>query len=87
MNNLSYSSAAADSLIEASRAEPDERKRTAIFHALHRVLHQDEPATWFFQVVQRYAVARRIEGVRTSPLGLFRFWPGADAWTPASRPD
>jgi peptide/nickel transport system substrate-binding protein len=84
MNNLSYASPAADSLIEAARAEPDEQKRTALFHALHRVLHQDEPATWFFQIAQQYAVARRIDRVRTSPLGLFRFWPGAGGWRPAT---
>lgn len=85
MNNLHYSDPAADALIEATRLEPDEGKRLDLFHRLHRVMHDDEPATWLMQVAQRYAVRRRLRNVATSPVGLFRFWPGANAWKARAR--
>jgi peptide/nickel transport system substrate-binding protein len=81
MNNLSYRNPNADRLIEATRLEPDPSKRLALFHRLHSILHDDEPATWIFQAVNRYAVSRRLRNVAFSPLGLFRFWPGASAWS------
>ena len=81
LNSLSYRNPEADRLIEAARVEPDETRRLALFHELHRVLHQDEPATWIFQVPERWAVSKRLANVGTSPMGLFRFWPGASAWS------
>jgi ABC-type transport system substrate-binding protein len=85
MNSLSYRNPAADGLIEAARAEPNEEKRVVLFHALHALVHEDEPATWIGQIAVHHAVNRRVEGVVTSPLGLFRFWPGACAWYPKTR--
>ncbi len=82
MNLLSYRNPTADRFIEAARVEPDEVQRLALFHALHRILHEDEPATWIFQVPERWAISRRLENVAASPVGLFRFWPGANAWSP-----
>lgn len=80
MNSLSYANPAVDRLIEATRREPNEAKRLELFHQLHAVLHDDEPATWLCQIAVHHALNRRIQGVTVTPLGLFRFWPGATVW-------
>jgi peptide/nickel transport system substrate-binding protein len=85
MNSLSYNNPTVDNLIEMARVEGDPQKRIALFHRLHALLHQDEPATWLCQVAARYGIAKRIQGVVTSPIGLFRFWPGSSSWFAGGR--
>ncbi|MGH9441395.1 MAG: ABC transporter substrate-binding protein [Thermoanaerobaculia bacterium] len=80
LNNLSYSDPEADRLILAARLELDDAKRIAIDHRLHRILHDDEPATFALQSAQKYAISRRIGGLVTTPLGLFKFWPDSVGW-------
>ena len=80
MNDLFYADPEADRLISAARTELDPAKRVELYHRLHRVLHDDEPATFALQSAQKYAVSRRIGGLVTTPLGLFKFWPDSVAW-------
>jgi peptide/nickel transport system substrate-binding protein len=80
LNNVSYSSPEADRLIVSARLELDPSRRTAIYHRLHRILHDDAPATFALQSAQKYAVSRRIGGLVTTPLGLFKFWPDSVGW-------
>jgi peptide/nickel transport system substrate-binding protein len=80
LNNLSYSNPEADRLMEAARREFDPARRGEIYHRLHRVIHDDAPATFAFQAAQKYALSRRVGGVVTTPIGLFKFWPDSVAW-------
>ena len=82
LNSTGYANPRVDALIEASRAEPDPNRRLVLFHQLHRLLHEEAPATWVCEVGQQYGINKRLKDVRPSPIGLFRFWPGASAWTP-----
>jgi peptide/nickel transport system substrate-binding protein len=80
LNNLSYSNPEADRLLVEARTEPDAQKRLTLYHRLHRVLHDDSPATFVLQSAQKFAVSKRIGGLVTTPLGPFKFWPGAAGW-------
>lgn len=80
LNNLSYADPEADRLISEARLELDPVRRIAIDHRLHAILHADEPATFALQSAQKFAVSRRIGGLVTTPLGLFKFWPDSVGW-------
>ena len=80
LNNLSYSNPEVDRLLVEVRGELDAKRRTALFHRLHRLIHDDAPATFVFQSAQKYAVSRSIGGLVTTPVGMFRFWPDSTAW-------
>jgi peptide/nickel transport system substrate-binding protein len=80
LNNLSYANPEVDRLLDQVRLETDAGKRTALFHRIHRLIHDDAPATFVFQSAQKYAVSRSIGGLVTTPVGLFRFWPDSAAW-------
>jgi peptide/nickel transport system substrate-binding protein len=80
LNNLSYSDPAADRIMEQARVEFDAPRRNALYHHLHRIIHDDAPATFVFQSSQKLAVSLRIGGLVTSPIGPFKIWPGAVGW-------
>jgi peptide/nickel transport system substrate-binding protein len=82
LNASGLTDATVDQLITISRAEGDPKQRVKLFHELHRRMHDLEAATWLFETVERHAVANHVDGVSVSSLGLFRFWPGAVAWSP-----
>ncbi|HET9793752.1 MAG TPA: ABC transporter substrate-binding protein [Thermoanaerobaculia bacterium] len=80
LNNLSYANPEVDRLLAEVRAEPDAGKRRSLFSRIHRLIHDDAPATFVFQGAQKYAVSRSIGGLVSTPVGLFRFWPDSTAW-------
>jgi len=80
LNNLSYANPEVDRLLAAVRTELDPARRLPLFHQIHRLIHDDAPATFVFQGAQKYAVARSIGGLVTTPVGLFKFWPDSLAW-------
>ncbi len=57
--------------------------RIALFHRLHRIFRDDAPAVFVVNATKQYGLARRVEGVETSPLGLFGIWPGPMDWLQA----
>jgi peptide/nickel transport system substrate-binding protein len=80
LNNLSYKDPAADRLMERIRTEFDPSRRRELLHELHRVIHDDAPAIFVLQGAQKYGVSKRIGGLVTTPMGLFKFWPDSAAW-------
>jgi peptide/nickel transport system substrate-binding protein len=89
-NSGFYKDADADRLMEQAREEFDPGKRRELYHALHRVLRNDPPDIFICSNAVRWAVADRIGGLVTTPLGLYHFWPDSAAWwirrVPASGP-
>jgi peptide/nickel transport system substrate-binding protein len=85
LNNAYYSNPAADRLMEEARRQLDPRKRRDIFHRLHRVLRDNPPVLFVVNASQKYAFRRRVNGLVTSPLGLYGFSPGPLSWW--GRPD
>jgi len=80
LNNLSYSDPKADRLMEEIRQDFDPGRRRELLHRLHRVIHDDAPAIFVLQGAQKYGLSKRIGGLVTTPMGLFKFWPDSAAW-------
>ncbi len=84
LNSGFYRNAEADRLMRAARREPDEGRRLALYHRLHRIFRDDAPAIFLVNATKKYALRRSLEGVESTPLGLFGFWPGPMAWRPGA---
>jgi peptide/nickel transport system substrate-binding protein len=84
-NLVFYKSAEADKLMEEGRTTFDRKKRTEIYHRLQQVFADDQPYTWTVQVSTKWAINRRVHGVKESNgWGLFLWYPGElDWWIPA----
>lgn len=80
LNHVFYSNAAVDSLLEAGRIEFDQDKRAAIYHEVHRIMHEEQPYTFINSVPDKRPINKRIKNVVISPNGPFSFYPGANYW-------
>ncbi|MGE5278914.1 MAG: ABC transporter substrate-binding protein [Acidobacteriota bacterium] len=80
LNSGYYRNPEADRLMEEARREPDEARRIALYHRLHRIFRDDAPAVFVVNATKKYALRRRLRSVETSPLGPFGVWPGPLAW-------
>ncbi len=79
----SYKNAEADRVMEAARVELDPGKRLELYRQVARLLAADPPADFMWGAEQYWAMAKRVEGVEVSPIGLFHFLPGPLGWRPA----
>lgn len=80
-NFVYYRSAEADRLIVEGRREFDPQRRLELYHALHRVLAEDQPYTWIVQESKKWAVNRRVRNVQVARgIGLFLWHPGSRTW-------
>jgi peptide/nickel transport system substrate-binding protein len=88
LNNCFYRNADVDALLERLRGTFDRGETVRLLGEVQRLVHEDEPVSFLNTPLTKWGVSGRIEGVRTSPYGLFLFWPGASAWRPGagSRP-
>jgi len=80
LNHAFYSNPQVDSLLEAGRVEFDRAKRQAIYHRVHRLIHEDQPYTFVNSVPEKRPFSKRIGNVVLSPDGPFDFYPGAAYW-------
>ena len=79
-NTVAYVSPRADALMDQLRTTFDREKARTLYSELQRVIHDDEPVSFLHVGSRRWGIDRRLEDVRTSPIGLFLFWPGGSAW-------
>jgi peptide/nickel transport system substrate-binding protein len=79
-NTVGYRNPAADAVMDEIRVTFDREKTLALYKELQRLIHEDEPVTFLHVGSRRWGLNRRLENVRTSPYGLFLFWPGGSAW-------
>jgi peptide/nickel transport system substrate-binding protein len=80
-NYVGYLNKDADRLIEEGRRAMDQSKRADIYKQLHTIIADDQPYTWITQPSLKWAVNRRIKGVKTSNgFGLFSWYPGELEW-------
>jgi len=82
-NSGFYKNADADRLMEAARVELDAGKRLELYRQIARKLAEDQPADFLWDADQNWAMAKRVDGVVISPVGIFHFLPGPLAWRPA----
>jgi peptide/nickel transport system substrate-binding protein len=81
-NSGFYRNPEADRAMEAARREADPARRLLLYREVHRLLAADPPADFLWGADQYWGVSRKVEGVATSPLGLFHFLPGPLGWRP-----
>jgi peptide/nickel transport system substrate-binding protein len=85
-NIVFYKNPVADALIEQGRHELDHSRRVAIYRQLHAVMADDQPYTWTVQVSTKWAINKRVKGVKESKgWGIYLWYPGElDWWIPKS---
>lgn len=69
-NFIQWASAEADRLIEAGRREVDDEKRMAIWHELHRVIHEEQPYTFLSEIPYLRFVRKRVGNFQPYPSGI-----------------
>ncbi len=77
---ISFRNAEADRLITEARGELDEDRRNALFHRFQRLLHEEQPYTFFIARESLRLVSTRIAGAKVHPLGM-----GTQEWWVAPR--
>ena len=80
LNHVFYSNPQVDMLLEAGRVEFDLEERAKIYHAVHRLIHEDQPYTFVNTVPEKRPISKRIGNVVLSPDGPFKFYPGGIYW-------
>lgn len=75
-NYINYSNPELDALIDKARVEMDLDKRLAIWHEVHRVLHEDQPYLFMWTQQSVVFVNKRFENIQSLKLGL----SGVDEW-------
>jgi peptide/nickel transport system substrate-binding protein len=79
-----YKNPEADRLLEAARVELDPSRRLELCQKIARLLAEDQPADFLWGANQNWAIAKRVDDVKISPIGLFHFLPGPLGWRPAA---
>ena len=84
LNACFYRNPEVDALLDRLRTTFDRDEAKRLLAEVQTRIHEDEPETFLGTPLTKWGVSSRIEGVRTSPIGLFLFWPGATAWRPGA---
>jgi len=72
-NYCGFRNEEADALIEQGRRTLDADKRNALYHRLHRILHEEQPYTFLFTRPIMRPVDKRFENVKIYKLGP-KYW-------------
>ncbi|MBK6404579.1 MAG: hypothetical protein IPF66_05830 [Holophagales bacterium] len=83
MNHAYYRNARADTLMDELATTFDREKAKTLYAELQRIISDDQPFSFLHTVSVAWGVRTRVENVKTSPVGLWLFWPGAAGWQPA----
>ena len=76
-NRSKYSNPKADQLIEAGRVEADPAKRRAIYLEAQRIVYDDAPAIFAYQLTKVEATRARVQNWEPNPtdrIDLYRTW-------------
>jgi peptide/nickel transport system substrate-binding protein len=75
-----------DELFELARHEFDPEKRASYYQEIHAIVYEEQAYTFLFNRGTFWGLHERIQGVTTSPRGIFNFNPAEQAWwTPAGK--
>ncbi len=75
-----YSNKRVDELFHLATHEFDPQKRTAYFQEIQKLIYDDQPSLFIWNLASTAVVNNKIRGVRFSPRGLFGFWPSYYKW-------
>jgi ABC-type transport system substrate-binding protein len=79
-NASSYRSAAFDAVIDSATREANPSRSVALYRRAYRILSEDAPAMWLYELRNVYGHSKRIrpEGIRADA-----WWRSLDQWTVA----
>jgi ABC-type transport system substrate-binding protein len=80
LNAAFYRNHEVDVLLERLKTTFDREETRALLARVQLLIHDDEPVTFLNIPLTKWGVSSRLTNVRTSPYGLFLFWPGAAGW-------
>jgi peptide/nickel transport system substrate-binding protein len=88
MNAYFYRNAEVDALLDRLKTTFDREQARVLLARVQALIHEDEPVTFLNIPLTKWGMSSRLTNVRTSPIGLFVFWPGAAGWrtTATTRP-
>ncbi|OHD64790.1 MAG: hypothetical protein A2176_10720 [Spirochaetes bacterium RBG_13_51_14] len=69
-NYIGFSNREADRIIEEARKEFNEKKRIAMYHRFHEILHYEEPYTFMYTNPALAVVSKRFTNVKVHTRGL-----------------
>ncbi|MFQ5720222.1 MAG: peptide-binding protein [Acidobacteriota bacterium] len=81
LNYSAYRDPEVDRLCDEARQVLDRDRRAAAYQRVQRILHRDQPATFVVYRRSLIGVSRRLQGVRSSPLGMWNWRPGPLEWS------
>jgi len=84
LNSCFYRNAEVDALLDRLKVTFSREETRVLLARVQRLIHEDEPVTFLNTPLTKWGVASRLSNVRTSPYGLFLFWPGAAGWRTAA---
>lgn len=79
-NAAFYRNPDVDALLDRLKTTFGREEARALLARAQALIHEDEPVTFLNTPLIRWGVSSRLTNVRTSPIGLFMFWPGAAGW-------
>lgn len=79
-NYVCYSNKRVDELFALGRKEFDQAKRKRIYQEIQKLVYDDQPYTFLWNVPTRHAFHKRLRGIAFSPRGVINFDPGDKAW-------
>ncbi|MGZ6970687.1 MAG: hypothetical protein ACXVID_03410, partial [Thermoanaerobaculia bacterium] len=80
LNSVFYRNPEVDALLERLKTTFDREEARALFARVQALIHDDEPVTFLNTPLTKWGASSRLTNVKTSPIGLFLFWPGAAGW-------
>ncbi len=69
-NRVGFANAEADAIIEEARKTLDEDRRNELYHRFHRILHEEQPYTFFRARPSMRFLDKRFKNVKIHKLGL-----------------
>ena len=69
-NRVGFDNPEADALIEEARKTFDENARNALYHKLHRIIHEEQPYTFLYARPELRFLDKRFKNVKIHSLGL-----------------
>jgi ABC-type oligopeptide transport system substrate-binding subunit len=77
-NASSYRSAAFDAVIDSATREANPRKSVELYRRAYRILSEDAPAMWLYELRNVYGLSERL-----TPAGIRAdaWWKSLDEWT------
>ncbi len=80
LNSAFYRNQEVDALLDRLKTAFDRAETRMLLARVQALIHEDEPVTFLNVPLTKWGVSARLTNVKTSPIGLFMFWPGAAAW-------